>query len=80
MWLRTDLIHWPQGDVVLSVTLISGHKLGAKFMNTYLRWMAQNTSIMVQLMAWWHQAVITWENVDPELCRHMASLGYDLES
>ena len=24
---------------------------------------------------WWHQA-ITWANFDPDLCRHMVSLGH----
>ena len=28
------------------------------------------------LGAWWHQA-ITWANVDPNLCCHMASLGHN---
>ena len=27
-------------------------------------------------VAWWHQA-ITWANVDPVLCRYMASLGHN---
>ena len=31
-------------------------------------------STLVQVMAWCHQA-ITWANVDPDLCRKMASLG-----
>ena len=30
-------------------------------------------------MAWCHQAnkAITWANVDPDLCGHMASLGHN---
>ena len=35
-------------------------------------------STLVQIMAWCHQATeaITWANVDPDLCYHMASLGH----
>ena len=39
------------------------------------RWdLADGKSILVQVMAWccWQQA-ITWTNVDPDLCHHMAS-------
>ena len=33
-------------------------------------------STMVQVMAWCRQAqAIAWANVDPDLCRHMVSLG-----
>ena len=33
-------------------------------------------STLVQVMAWCHQQqAITWANVDPDLCRHMVSLG-----
>ena len=43
------------------------------------RWMPQNLtnekSTLVQVMSWCHQA-ITWANIDPDLCCHMASLGY----
>ena len=38
-------------------------------------------SILIQVLAWCRQAVrqqaITWANVDPGLCRYMASLGYN---
>ena len=35
-------------------------------------------STLVQVMAWCHQAqAITWANVDPDLCHHMASWGHD---
>ena len=45
-----------------------------------LRWMLLDLivdySTLVQVMAWCSQAtVITWVNVHPDLCRHMASLG-----
>ena len=45
-----------------------------------LRWMPQDLtddkSALVQVMAWCRQAqAITWANVDPDLCRQMASLG-----
>ena len=31
---------------------------------------------LVQVMDWCHQQPITWANVDPVLCRYMASLGH----
>ena len=35
-------------------------------------------STLVQVMAWCRQAqAITWANVDPDLCRHMVSLGHN---
>ena len=52
------------------------------FCKIVLRWMlldlTDDKSTLVQVMAWWHQAkAITWANVDPDLCRHMASLGHN---
>ena len=35
--------------------------------------LTDDKSTLVQVMAW-HQA-ITWANVDPDLCHHMAPLG-----
>ena len=35
--------------------------------------LTDDKSTLVQVMAW--QQAITWANVDPDLCRHMASLG-----
>ena len=29
------------------------------------------------VIAWWHQA-ISWANVDPDLCHHMASMGQNV--
>ena len=45
-----------------------------------LRWMpldlTDDKSTLVQVMAWCRQAAShTWANVDPDLCRQMASLG-----
>ena len=38
--------------------------------------LADDKSSLVQVMAWCvRQQAITWANVDPDLCRHMASLG-----
>ena len=36
-------------------------------------------STLVQVMAWCRQATshYTWANVDPDLCRHMVSLGHN---
>ena len=35
-------------------------------------------STLVQVMVWCRQAqAITWANVDPDLCRHMVSLGHN---
>ena len=47
-----------------------------------LRWMSlhltDDKSTLVQVMAWCRQQeAITWTNVDPDLCRHMASLGHN---
>ena len=44
-----------------------------------LRWTSRDDkSTLVQGMAWCHQATtITWANVDPDLCCHMASLGHN---
>ena len=43
-----------------------------------MNWMSldliDGKSTLVQVMAWWQQA-ITWANVDPDLCRYMAPLG-----
>ena len=43
-------------------------------------WMPENftddKSTLVQVMAWCLQA-ITWANIDPDLCCHMASLGHN---
>ena len=46
-----------------------------------LKWMPQNLtnkkSTLVQVMVWCRQATsLTWANVDPDLCHHMASLGH----
>ena len=47
-----------------------------------LRWMLldiNDKSILVQVMAVAiRQQVITWANVDPHLCHHMASLGHNV--
>ena len=54
----------------------------AIFCKIALRWMSMDLtydkSILFQVMAWCRQG--TWDNVDPELCRHMASLGHELIS
>ena len=46
-----------------------------------LTWMPQDLtdskSILVQVMAWCHQA-ITWASVDSVLCPHMAALGLNV--
>ena len=46
-----------------------------------VRWMPQNfindKSAFFQLMAWCCQAtIITWVNVDPDVCLHMVSQGH----
>ena len=51
-----------------------------------LKWMpldlTDDKSTLVQVMAWCCQAsrqqAITWSNVDPDLCRQMASLGLNV--
>ena len=47
-----------------------------------LGWMSQNltneSTVLVQVrLGALSQQVITWTNVDPDLSRHMASLGYN---
>ena len=47
-----------------------------------IRWspcdLSVDESALVQVMAWCHQATnITWDDVDPVLCRHMASLAHN---
>ena len=38
--------------------------------------LTDDKSTLVEVMAWCRQAqAITWANVDPVLCHHMASLG-----
>ena len=39
-------------------------------------YLTDDKSRALQVMAWCRQA-ITWTHVDPDLCRHMASLGYN---
>ena len=65
-------------------SIILKHMLRIKFKSTAckiaLRWVPQNLtnkkSTLVQVMAWCNrQQAITWANVDPDLCRHMASKG-----
>ena len=60
--------------------------LQIEFMNNAceiaFRWIPPNifddkwTLVQVMAFSWWHQA-ITWANVDPNLSRHMASLGHN---
>ena len=38
--------------------------------------LTDNYSTMFQVKVWCQQA-ITWANFDPDLCRHMASLGHN---
>ena len=38
--------------------------------------LTNDKSTLVQVMAWWQQA-IAWANVEPDLYRRMASLGYN---
>ena len=39
--------------------------------------LSDDISTLVQVMAWYHQTTsITWANVHPDLCRHMASLSH----
>ena len=32
---------------------------------------------LIQVMVWCRQKPITWSNLDPDLCRHLASLGHN---
>ena len=43
--------------------------------------LSDDMSTLVQVMAWClRQQAITWANVDPDLCRYMASLGHNKSS
>ena len=69
-------------------SVISKHMLQIKFMSNSceiaLYQMPQNTfddkPTLVQVMACcltaWRQQAITWANVDPDLCHHIASQGH----
>ena len=53
------------------------------FCEIALTWMSldliDDQSTLVQVMTWCHQAkAITWAKVDPDSCRHMASLGHNV--
>ena len=79
------LTYWPLDDVVVILGVYFPNALRVKFMSASreiaLWWMSLNTfdekSTLVQEMDWWHQA-FTWANVDPDICRHMASPGQSL--
>ena len=65
-------------------SVISECILWIKFMSTSceiaLRWMPWSTfydkSILIQVIAWCYQT-INWSNVDPDLHRHMVSIGHN---
>ena len=80
------LTHWLLGDfkeilVFKLILVIDGWSIYCKIV---LKWMPidltdDGKSTLVQVMAWCHQATtITWANVDPDLCRHMALLGLNM--
>ena len=78
------LTNWALGDAKIIVwvyfrTLFTNYYL-EHFLWNCLRWVPQNTihdkSKLVQVMAWCRQATRHYLNhVDPDPCRHMASLG-----
>ena len=93
-WLRHNetweilLTHWPLGDLdailklQISISLywlVSSHRL------RIMPWdECQGTSPMIS-QHWFRlwlgtvrQQAITWANVDPDLCRHTASLGHNV--
>ena len=73
-------------DVVVFKSVISEHMLRVEYMiiscEIALIWMPRNafdnTPTLVQVMVWAvRQQAITWENIGPDLCRYMASLGHN---
>ena len=55
--------------------------LNTQFCEIAHMWMPQNPIdeklALVQVMAWCRHQAITWANVDPDLCCHMALPGYN---
>ena len=77
--LQSNVVsHWPGAS--LESALMFKYLLQIEFLSTceiVLRWMPQNyfddkSALVKVLMAWYHQ--VTWANVEPDLCRYMASL------
>ena len=61
------------------ILVVNGFKISCE---TALIWVsldhAYDKSTLVQVISWCRQATsITWANVDPDLCHHMASLGHN---
>ena len=83
----TYLAHWPLGDLDTILKLqfsISFHRLVSSLRLRIMPWdECQGTSPMIS-QDWFRQWIcavmqqaITWANVDPDLSRHMASLGHN---
>ena len=62
-----------------AILIIDGYSI--KFLLITLRWLSLDPtgdkSTLVQVMAWYSQAPITWSNVDPAMCRHMLAQGHN---
>ena len=84
-WITRILTHWPLGDlneILKNVTfelilMIDGWGISCEIAPIWISLeFTDDQSTLVQVMAWCRQQqAITWANVDPDLCRHMASLG-----
>ena len=79
-----NLTYWPLAhlNVILKKVNFNPVLLIRFFRSSHdnaLWWMPQDLtddqSTLVQVMAWCRHQAITWANVDPDLCRQMASLG-----
>ena len=76
-----QLTHCPQGDVTVILNVQCPNTGYGLSLWTHSG-QCHRTLLMISqhwfrlwLGAWWHQA-ITWANVDPDLCHHIASLGH----
>ena len=77
----SNLIHWPmEGVIIISKVTLSNSCYGLNSCEIVPRWMPQNPkdemSTPVRVMVW-QAPSLTSANVDPDLCRHMASLGHN---
>ena len=84
LWFVNSLAPGKSGfnfkSVIFHLVLLIG--IFRSYDDNALRWMSrdlsEDKSTLVQVRAWCgHQQAITWANVDPDLCRHMASLGHN---
>ena len=78
--LNFQLTHWPLGnlngilDIFKHILVIDEWGISCEIA---LIWMSLDFTDDQSTLVAWRQQAITWANVDQDLCRHMASLGYN---